>query len=210
MWNNIGHKLQSLAKVICWVGIICSIIMAIVLWTQSNEYKSTVLSGLLYLILGCAGSWIGSWAIYGLGLVVEFVEDGGSLSSVSSAKNIAQAIRQSEAAEKAKLEKEEKEKQEVERKRIEEEQKKAKWREEMREKKEKGIVLNEEVFLEKIADSDSVSEIQEIWRDCDLAKSNPEADQRIKYYKDFERLYGKIKNIDNIKEELKTILLHLE
>ena len=59
MWDNIGSKLQSLAKTICWLGIIGSIIWA-------------------YLVLGCLASWIGSWALYGLGLVVEYVENGGN------------------------------------------------------------------------------------------------------------------------------------
>lgn len=35
------------------------------------------------LILGCFASWIGSWAMYGLGLVVEHVENGGTAPSSS-------------------------------------------------------------------------------------------------------------------------------
>ena len=83
MWDNIGHKLQSLAKVLCWLGIIGSVITAIVLWSQTSYYRSTIFLGFLYLIIGCLASWIGSWAMYGLGLVVEYVENGGSHSSSS-------------------------------------------------------------------------------------------------------------------------------
>lgn len=35
MWDNIGRKLQSLAKVVCWLGIIGSVIMAIVMWAAN-------------------------------------------------------------------------------------------------------------------------------------------------------------------------------
>ena len=87
MWNNIGRKLQSLAKVLCWLGIIVSLISAIILWNQNSYYQSTILAGILRLVTGCLASWIGSWAMYGLGLVVEHVENGGALSGqvVSSA-----------------------------------------------------------------------------------------------------------------------------
>lgn len=81
MWNNIGRKLQSLAKVLCWIGIIVSVIYAIVLWSQNSRYQSTFLAGLLTLVLGSLASWVGSWALYGLGLVVEYVENEGGLSS---------------------------------------------------------------------------------------------------------------------------------
>ena len=74
MWENIGSKLQKLAKVICWIGIILSVIGGIVMITQ----KQAVL-GIVYIILGPLFSWIGSWAMYGLGLVVESVENKGSV-----------------------------------------------------------------------------------------------------------------------------------
>ena len=74
MWENIGSKLQKLAKVICWIGIILSVIGGIVMITQ----KQAVL-GIVYIILGPLFSWIGSWTMYGLGLVVENVENKGSV-----------------------------------------------------------------------------------------------------------------------------------
>ncbi len=75
MWENIGRRLQSLAKILCWIGIIASVIMAIVMWSQKYGNESTAFLGFLYLVLGCLGSWIGSWAMYGLGIVVEYVEN---------------------------------------------------------------------------------------------------------------------------------------
>lgn len=83
MWDNIGNKLQRLAKVICWLGIIGFAIFAIILWTQNSSYRPTILLGILYLVLGCLGSWIGSWVLYGLGLVVEYVENGGTVNAQS-------------------------------------------------------------------------------------------------------------------------------
>lgn len=74
MWENIGSKLQKLAKVVCWIGIIFSVIGGIVMITQ----KQAVL-GIVYIILGPLLSWIGSWTMYGLGLVVENVENKGSV-----------------------------------------------------------------------------------------------------------------------------------
>ena len=71
MWDNIGVKLQKLAKVICWLGIIVSVIFGIILLTQNQ-----IVLGLVYIILGSIFSWIGSWSVYGLGLVVEKVENG--------------------------------------------------------------------------------------------------------------------------------------
>ena len=77
MWDNIGRKLQTLAKIVCWLGIIGSVLVAIIIWGQNSRYQSTILTGIIYLVLGCLGSWIGSWTMYGLGLVVEKVENGG-------------------------------------------------------------------------------------------------------------------------------------
>ena len=81
MWDNIGRKLQSLAKVVCWLGIIGSVIMGIIIMAQN---QSTIVTGLLYLVIGCLASWIGSWAMYGLGLVVEYVENRGKIPSSSN------------------------------------------------------------------------------------------------------------------------------
>ena len=45
MWDNIGSKLQKLAKVVCWLGIIVSVISGIVFMTQNQ-----IVIGLVYLI----------------------------------------------------------------------------------------------------------------------------------------------------------------
>ena len=81
MFDNIGRKLKTLAKVFCWIGIIGSLIGAIPIWvsgSQASRYRyssSSTLSiafiGLLVLVFGCLLSWIASWALYAFGEMVE-------------------------------------------------------------------------------------------------------------------------------------------
>ena len=76
MWNNIGRKLQSLAQLACWLGIIGAGIIALVIWLQMPFTLPVFLMGLLVLLLGGFGSWIGSWALYGFGVIVDKFENG--------------------------------------------------------------------------------------------------------------------------------------
>jgi len=68
MFDNIGSKIKTLAKVVCWIGIIASIIIGFILLVQDED---TVLAGLLTMILGSLGSWIGSFMTYGFGQLIE-------------------------------------------------------------------------------------------------------------------------------------------
>ncbi|MBE5777932.1 MAG: hypothetical protein E7331_01225 [Clostridiales bacterium] len=99
MWNNIGGKIKTLSKVICWIGIIVSIILALIIWIGGSEssrpydyygnnrysysYRSSApssfLSGLIVLVVGCLGSWIGAFFSYGFGELIE--------STVATAEN---------------------------------------------------------------------------------------------------------------------------
>lgn len=88
MFDNIGKKLMGLAKFLCWVGIISSVIFAIVVFANSgvkeqrsgygyyyNSYGSFYGKkwlGWVTLILGPLSSWISSWMLYAFG---EFVDD---------------------------------------------------------------------------------------------------------------------------------------
>lgn len=78
MWDNIGSRLQTAAKVICWIGIIASVISGIVAISAGGN-GATIITALLSMVGGALASWVGSWAMYGLGLVVEKVEETGSL-----------------------------------------------------------------------------------------------------------------------------------
>ena len=66
MFNNIGKKIKGLAKFICWLGIVGSVIAGIVL---CSLHMSVI--GFLTIVLGALLSWIGSFFIYGFGQLIE-------------------------------------------------------------------------------------------------------------------------------------------
>ena len=81
MFDNIGGKIKGLAKFVCWVGIIISVIAGIVLMVQGSEVNSyyysggagtgLIAGGLMTMILGSLLSWLGSLTLYGFGELVE-------------------------------------------------------------------------------------------------------------------------------------------
>ena len=71
MFDNIGGKIKNLAQVLCWIGIIVSVICAIALWTQNSYRNQTVALGFGVLIGGALSSWIGSFFVYGFGELIE-------------------------------------------------------------------------------------------------------------------------------------------
>lgn len=75
MFDSIGKKLQSLAETLCWLGIIASILWAIVLWAQDSYRHSTAALGFGVLIGGCLVSWLSSLFIYAFGQLVEDIHN---------------------------------------------------------------------------------------------------------------------------------------
>ena len=88
MFNNIGRKIKMLAKVLCWFGIIASVISGIVMVFTGVAVNSTVvrgygatadelsgtaavIGGIVMMIVGSLVSWIGSFCMYGFGQLVE-------------------------------------------------------------------------------------------------------------------------------------------
>ena len=75
MFNNIGHKIQVLAKVLCWIGIICWVITGLVLMAGGEFVRANsgagVVAGIMTIIVGVLVSWIGSFLLYGFGQLVE-------------------------------------------------------------------------------------------------------------------------------------------
>ena len=69
MFDNVGGKLKGLAKVLCWLGIIGSMISAIVMW--SRGYGFAIAGGIFTLIIGCLASWLSSLGLYAFGQLVE-------------------------------------------------------------------------------------------------------------------------------------------
>ena len=62
MYNNIGNKVKGLAIFVCVIGMVGSVIAAIVMWANH-----LVGAGFGTLIGGCLSAWIGSWVIYCIG-----------------------------------------------------------------------------------------------------------------------------------------------
>lgn len=87
MFKNIGKKIKVFAKVICWLGIIFSVISGIILIVAgvNNDDIRTIINGtvqymdstmlivlgVVVLILGPIVSWIGSFMTYGFGEIVD-------------------------------------------------------------------------------------------------------------------------------------------
>jgi len=91
MFSNIGEKIKKLAAIICWIGIICSLILGIVVVVapnsinynynyrvnvngttvaSSNNVAAQVVTGVILFVIGSLASWIGSFLLYGFGELV--------------------------------------------------------------------------------------------------------------------------------------------
>ena len=74
MFNNIGGKIKGFAQIVCWLGIIGSIITGFVfigIGSDSRNGGGIVFLGILIAIVGSIASWIGSFLTYGFGQLVE-------------------------------------------------------------------------------------------------------------------------------------------
>ncbi len=77
MFDNIGGKIKTLAKVLCWIGIVASVIGGIIMivgTARSSNPGLGILLSLLYMALGCLISWVGSFFAYGFGELIENTE----------------------------------------------------------------------------------------------------------------------------------------
>ena len=72
MFNNIGNKIKTLAKVICWFGIVLSTLLGLyysnVLATKN--FLGGIILFFVYSIIGSLLSWIGSFILYGFGELI--------------------------------------------------------------------------------------------------------------------------------------------
>lgn len=92
MFSNIGGKIKVLAKVLCWIGIIASIVIGLLL-INGNALMSMlfrtldvegdlpdiaavavgsagIISGVSTIIIGSLLSWVNSFVLYGFGELV--------------------------------------------------------------------------------------------------------------------------------------------
>lgn len=68
MYDNIGGKIKGLAKVICVIGIIVSVIAGLNVFADNEQDEFL---GVLYFIIGPLLSWVGSFFLYGFGELIE-------------------------------------------------------------------------------------------------------------------------------------------
>ena len=76
MFENIGGKIKGLAKVICWIGIIISVIFGVFFWlidpyVLDIERGVQFFIGLIIIAIGSLLSWVGSFVLYGFGELVD-------------------------------------------------------------------------------------------------------------------------------------------
>ncbi len=67
MFNHIGENIKGFARLCTALGIVVSIIVAIIMCTNGGN----IVLGLLCLLIGALISWMSSWALYGFGEIVE-------------------------------------------------------------------------------------------------------------------------------------------
>ena len=68
MFNNIGGKIKTLALVMCLSGMIVSALTGVVTMARGED---SLLVGFLIMVLGPLSAWLGSFAFYGFGQLIE-------------------------------------------------------------------------------------------------------------------------------------------
>lgn len=73
MFDNIGGKIKTLAKVICWIGIALSIVLGLILLIAISTYSPLlgIAVAIPVALLGAVLSWIASFTLYGYGELIE-------------------------------------------------------------------------------------------------------------------------------------------
>ena len=73
MFDNIGGKIKTLAKVICWIGIVASVISAAYVGVVTSNLNGAlgIVIAILLVMMGTVLSWIASFTLYGYGELIE-------------------------------------------------------------------------------------------------------------------------------------------
>ena len=75
MFEDIGRKIRTLAEVLCWIGIISSVIGGIILIAKgaslSDGGAPMVIIGIAVMIIGPLLSWVSSFVLYGFGQLID-------------------------------------------------------------------------------------------------------------------------------------------
>ena len=81
MFDNIGSKIKSWAKIVCWVGIVISVI------TSLTFMENAAFLGLMLLTIGPLVSWVASLFLYGFGELIEKTTEIAENTRCSNTKN---------------------------------------------------------------------------------------------------------------------------
>lgn len=101
MFDNIGKKIKLLASVLCWVGIIAYVIVAIIMIVVGMVGSDILIGlGLIFLFVGPLISWISSFFMYGFGELIDKVGDIERNTRGGERKSVAQARKETERIEK--------------------------------------------------------------------------------------------------------------
>ena len=103
MFNNIGGKIKTLAVVLCIIGMVASLITALVLWSQSSYRSDNTAAGLLTLVGGCLVSWVSSFFTYGFGQLIEYAKSIDEKLNGVPAKQAGNQVKQAESLKEAPL-----------------------------------------------------------------------------------------------------------
>ena len=68
MFDNIGKKIKTLTKVVCWIGMISTLALGIVLVAVDDD---NVAFGIPIMVGGPLLCWLGSFLMYGFGELVD-------------------------------------------------------------------------------------------------------------------------------------------
>lgn len=108
MFENIGKKIKTLAEILCWIGVISSVIGGIVLVAKgaslSDGGTPMIIIGIATIIIGPLLSWISNFVLYGFG---EHIDDTKKVTELekdvlNQTYNIAQSLYASAQKESAK------------------------------------------------------------------------------------------------------------
>ena len=97
-FDNIGEKLKTLAKVLCWCGIGVSVIVGFAMFDYS------AFGGFLIIVLGSLVSWVSSFFTYGFGELIAKTTE-----TAENTRDLSRILEKNEKTEKVVVEREPKE-----------------------------------------------------------------------------------------------------
>ena len=79
MFTNVGGKIKSLAKFMCYLGIALSVgvggwLLYCIPRGYGSEQQMLLVGGIATIVVGSLLSWLGSLGLYGFGQLVESTE----------------------------------------------------------------------------------------------------------------------------------------